>query len=126
MMWGGATTRPQLQESIRRLWRLSEVPQAPEENCLVDDRLSQRRLSVSREQEIASNLAFLSATTDDSLRVMTVCVEERPDGRGSTIRIASNTGDLTAVTSGMRRLSNVLELAARRGECPLELDVEQD
>lgn len=125
-MWGGVTTRPQLQESIRRLWRLSEVPQAPEENCLVDDRPLQRRLSVSREQEIASNLAFLSATTDDSLRVMAVCVEERPDGRGCTIRIASNTGDLTAVTSGMRRLSNVLELAARRGECLLELDVEQD
>jgi hypothetical protein len=125
-MWGGATTRPQLQESIHRLWELSEVPQAPEENCLINERPSQHRLSVSREQEIASNLAFLSATTDDSLRVMAVCVEERLDGRGSTIRIASNTGDLAALTSGMRRLANVLERAARRGECPLELDGKRD
>jgi hypothetical protein len=109
MIWGGATTRPQLQESIRQLWRLSEVPQTPEENCLVNEPHSQPHLSVSREQEIASNLAFLLATTDDSLRVMAVCVEERPDGRGTTIRIASNTGDLTALTSGIRRLVNVLE-----------------
>lgn len=113
-MWGGATTRPQLQESIRRLWELSEVPQVPEENCLINERPSQHCLSVSREQEIASNLAFLSATTDDSLRVIAVCVEERLEGKGSTIRIASNTGDLAALTSGMRRLANVLERAARR------------
>jgi hypothetical protein len=57
---------------------------------------------------------------------MAVCVEERLDGKGSTIRIASNTGDLTALTSGMRTLANALELAARRRECPLELDVEQN
>ncbi|KIM96593.1 hypothetical protein OIDMADRAFT_132009, partial [Oidiodendron maius Zn] len=103
-----------LQESIRQLWRLSETPEAPEENCLVNERHSQYRLSVSREQEIASNLAFLSAITNDNLRVMAVCVEERPDGKGSTIRIASNTGDLTALTSGIRKLANVLERAARR------------
>ena len=63
-MWGGETTRQQLQESIRKLWALNEVPQGPEENPLVNARDLQRHLSVSREQEIASNLAFLSATTD--------------------------------------------------------------
>ena len=67
------------------------------------------------EQGIASNLAFLSATTDDGLRVMTVCVEERSDGRGATIRIASTTGDPTTLTSEIRRFTNVLERAARRG-----------
>lgn len=126
MMWGGATTRPQLQESIRQLWKVDEVPQTPAENLLVQKMDLQRHLSVSREQEIASNLAFLSATTDDSLRVMAVCVEERPDVRGATIRIASNTGDLTAVTSGMRRLANVLEQAARRGQYLPERDVKLD
>jgi hypothetical protein len=82
----------------------------------------QRHLSVSREQEIASNLAFLAATTDDSLRVMAVCVEERPDGRGATVRVASNTGDLTAVTSGLRMLATTLEQAARRGQSVPSLD----
>jgi hypothetical protein len=80
---------------------------------LINERLLQYRLTVSREQEIASNLAFLSATTDDSLQVIAVCIEERLDGNGSTIRIASNTRDLTALTSGIRRLANALELAAR-------------
>jgi hypothetical protein len=123
MMWGGTTTRQQLQESIRQLWRLSNVPQVPEENLLAQGSDLQHHLSVSREQEIASNLAFLSATTDDSLMVMAVCVEERSDGRGATIRIASNTGDLSAVTSGMRMLATVLEQAARRGRYSPKLDL---
>jgi hypothetical protein len=124
MMWSGATTRAQLQQSIHNLWRLSEVPQAPEENCLFNEQPSKYHLSILREQEIASNLAFLSATTDEGLRVMAVCLEERPDGRGITIRIASNTRDLTALTSGMRRLADVLEQAARRGQYLLELNYE--
>ncbi|PSS18506.1 hypothetical protein M430DRAFT_50518 [Amorphotheca resinae ATCC 22711] len=45
---------------------------------------------------------------------MAVCVEERSDGEAATIRIASNTRDLTTLTSGMRRLADVLEQAARR------------
>jgi hypothetical protein len=114
-MWGGATTRQQLQESISRLWRLNKVPQEPEDNPLVYEGALQRHLSISREAEIASNLAFLSAATDNSLQVMVVCVEERTDGRGATVRIASNTGDLTTVTSGMRMLATTLERAARRG-----------
>jgi hypothetical protein len=54
---------------------------------------------------------------------MTVCVEEGPNGREATIRIASNTGDLTAATSGMRMLANVLEQAARRGQYSPVLDL---
>jgi hypothetical protein len=104
-MWGGATTRQQLQESIRQLCKLSNVPQGTEGNLLVQRGDLQRHLSLSREQEIANNLAFLSATTDDSLRVMAVCVEERADGMGATVRIASNTSDLTAITSGLRMLA---------------------
>jgi hypothetical protein len=65
---------------------------------------------------IASNLAFLSATTDDSLRVMAVCVEERADGRGATVRVASNTRDLTAVTKGLKMLTIALEQAVRKGQ----------
>ena len=57
-------------------------------------------LNPSRENEIASNLAFLSATSDNSLKVMAVCVEEHFNGKGITIRVASNTGDLSTVTSG--------------------------
>ncbi|KAH9203359.1 hypothetical protein DL95DRAFT_430704 [Leptodontidium sp. 2 PMI_412] len=63
---------------------------------------------------IACNLAFLSANSDDSLKVMAVCVEERCNGKGITIRVAANTGNLSTVTAGFVRLARVLEHAARR------------
>jgi hypothetical protein len=72
-MWGGVTTRQQLQQTINRLQTANEVPELPKENILVSGIDSTRRLNISRENEITSNLAFLSATSDDSLKVMAVC-----------------------------------------------------
>lgn len=71
-MWGGATTRQQLQQTINRLQTANEVPELPKENILVSGIDSTSRLNISRENEITSNLAFLSATSDDSLKVMAV------------------------------------------------------
>jgi hypothetical protein len=71
-IWGGATTRKQLQQTISRLQMLNEAPELPKENILVSRIDSTRRLGISRENEIASNLAFLFAASDDSLKVMTV------------------------------------------------------
>jgi hypothetical protein len=119
-MWGGAITRQQLQQTIVRLQSLNEVPELPQENDVVSGIDATRRLSISRENEIASNLAFLSATLDDSLKVMAVCIEERRNSDQTTIRIASNTGDLSAVTSGFVTLGNILEQAARRGQYMLK------
>jgi len=113
-MWGSATTREQLRGSINHLARINQVPERPIENSLVP-RNSAHQLSILRENEITSNLAFLSAISDDSLRVSAVCVQEQPNGKGITIRIASNTGDLSNVISGFRTLARSLELAARRG-----------
>jgi hypothetical protein len=84
-------------------------------NVLALDLELTRHLSVERENEIASNLAFLSATSDDSQKVMAACVEEHPDGKGITIRIASNSEDLSEVTNDFQMLATVLEQAAQRG-----------
>ncbi|CZR69893.1 uncharacterized protein PAC_19793 [Phialocephala subalpina] len=113
-MWGSTITWQQLSESISRLRLLNEVPEGPRENSLTCEGDSHHCLSISRENEIASNLAFLSATSDDSLKVMAVCVEEHSNGKGITLRIASNTGDLSTVTSGLRIIAQILERAARR------------
>jgi hypothetical protein len=113
-LWESKITRSQLQQSISNLRQLDELPEIPREN-LVDLEIDPtRQLSVVREREITSNLAFLSATSDDSLKVMAVCIEEL-NGKGITIRVASNTGDLSAVTRGLVKLARVLEHAARRG-----------
>ncbi|KFY08763.1 hypothetical protein V492_05932 [Pseudogymnoascus sp. VKM F-4246] len=114
-MWGGTTTRSQLQNSIDALYARHEVPEAPTENPVNVKIGHTRCLSFAREKEIARNLAFLSATSDDSRKVMAVCVEEHTDGEGITIRIASNSGDLSAVRAGFIKVAGILEQAARRG-----------
>ena len=114
-LWGSNITRAQLQQSIRKLRQLDELPEIPRENLVIPEIDSTRQLSVEREREIAGNLAFLSATSDDSLKVMAVCVEEHCNGRGITIRVAANTGDLSVVTTGFVRLARALEYAAQRG-----------
>jgi hypothetical protein len=113
-MWGSAVTREQLRQSISRLRKLNEVPEPPKENVLAPG-VDSHHLSVEREKDIASNLAFLSATSDDNQKVMAVCVEEQLNGEGITIRIASNSGDLSEVTNGFKMLATILEQSAQRG-----------
>lgn len=120
-MWGGATTRSKLLNSIASLGEVSRVPEAPIENTIGSRLDSNRCLSFPREREIASNLAFLSATSDNYLKVMAVCVEEHSNGEGLTIRIASNTGDLSAIRDGFSELAMILEKAARRGQQDFKL-----
>lgn len=113
-MWGSAVTRQQLRQTISRLRTLNEIPEMPKENSLYSGIDATHHMSISREKEIVSNLEFLSATSDDCLKVMAVCFEEHRNGEGTTIRIASNTGDLSEVTNGFMMLAKVLEQAARR------------
>jgi hypothetical protein len=72
-------------------------------------------LTLERENEIVGNLAFLSATSDDILKVMAVCVEEDDSGKAITICVASNTSDLLEVVKEFTRLARILEKAVRRG-----------
>jgi hypothetical protein len=116
MMWDSRTSRKRLMQNITLLGSLSQVPEKPKENHLFSEVDTTRRLIIERENEIVGNLAFLSATTDDILKVMAVCVEEDDSGEAITIRVASNTGDLSEVVNGFTRLARILENAARRGQ----------
>ncbi|OBT81073.1 hypothetical protein VE02_10304 [Pseudogymnoascus sp. 03VT05] len=128
-MWGGATTRSQLRQSIDSLYTQYEVPESPTKNPINSETASKligdqsRRLNFSQEKDIASNLAFLSATSDDSFKIMAVCVEEHSNGEGITIRIASNSGDLSVVKAGFIKVGEILEQAARRRNSEIE-DIE--
>ena len=68
--------------------------------------------------EIASSLAFLLATLNESLKVIVVCVKEYCNREGITIWIALNAGGLSAVTREFITLAKILEQAARRGRYP--------
>ncbi|KAL3417938.1 hypothetical protein PVAG01_10948 [Phlyctema vagabunda] len=115
-MWGGNITGRQLQQSINNLHQQRDILKLPSENLTVPGVVEtrQHRLSFEREKQITSNLAFLSATTDDSLKVMAVCVEEHRPDDGVIIRLATNTGDLTAIKAGFDVLAKVLKEAAHR------------
>jgi hypothetical protein len=115
-MWDSETSRKRLIENITLLWTLSQVPEKPKENHLESGTNKTHRLTLERENEIVGNLAFLSATTDNNLKVMAVCVEEDESGEAITIRIASNTGDLAEIAKGFQTLGRILERAARRGQ----------
>ena len=106
-------------ENITLLWTLNEVPEKRAERELSIETSPCRSLSTEREKEIVDNLAFLSSTTDDSLKIMAVCMEEKADHKGLVIRLASNTGDITGVQKGFEEIARVLEVAATRGKnCP--------
>lgn len=114
-MWDSDVSRKRLLQNITLLWALNQIPEKPSENHLVSRTDNTHRLTVERENEIVDNLAFLSATTKDYLKVMAVCVEEDESGQAITIRIASDTGDLSELAKGFSRLAKVLEQAALRG-----------
>ena len=115
-MWIDEASRAQLQHSITRLKQLDELPELPTENHPNLQIDPTRHLSTDREREISSNLAFLSAISDDNMKVMAVCVEEHPSGRELTIRISSNSGNLSEVERGFVNISRLLEQAAKRSE----------
>jgi hypothetical protein len=117
LMWGGSITRQQLLQSISLFQTLDQVPEPPKENIITSEIESGYCLNISREKEIAGNLAFLSAVSDNVRRVMAVCLEEHRNEAEITIRVASNTGDLSKVVEGFEKIAKVLEQAARRGRC---------
>ena len=110
--------RKRLVENIAMLWTLGDVPEQPKENGLCDegdegDEI--RQLSAERERQLADSFAFLSATTDNMRRVVAVCIEEHPDQKGMTIRLAANTGDLSITRERLQGITKTLERAALRG-----------
>jgi len=113
-MWGGVITCLQLQQTISCLRKLEELLEGPRENLAVPKGDQTRRLSISWEKEIASNLVFLLATTDESLKVMAVYVEEYYNSEGITIWIALNIRDISGVIQEFMTLAKILEQAARR------------
>ena len=97
------------------LWTLNEIAEHPQKNilgCKID---RTRQLRLNRERQLAENLALISASTDDILRVMVVCIEEGFGGQGMTIRLASNTGELSSIKESLYGNTATLERSALRG-----------
>ena len=103
-----------LVENITLLWTFCEIPSQPKQNKLHRGQDEGRQLSENRERQLADIFAFISAWTDDSARVMAVCVEEAPAKTGLTICLASNSGVVSQVTQGFNGIAGTLEQASLR------------
>jgi hypothetical protein len=115
------TSHKSVMEAITLLHMLNECPESPKDNQQpqTPSVLSPiYQLPFQREKQIVENLAFLSATTNDSARVMAVCLEEARDRRSCTIRLNSNAGDVDEVLLGFKLVAKILEQAASRGLHP--------
>ena len=101
-------------ENVTLLWTLNKVPEKPSIDTTICKSDDSWHLTPKRERQLAENFAILCATTDDMSRVMAVCVEEDPDQRGLTLRIASNTGDLSNTKLGLQGIAETLKKATLR------------
>lgn len=68
-----------------------------------------RTLTLKDEKKAAEAFAILFATTDNPNQVGAVCVEETSDGRGLTVRTATNSGPQTAQTHALRSIAQSLK-----------------
>lgn len=117
-MTSKGTSHKSLMEAIALLYMINQCPESPRDNQPPQSLTSlsaSYQLPLQREKEIVDNLAFLSATTNDSTRVMAVCLEEDRGRDSCTIRLTSNTGDLHEVVNGFNHMARILERAASRG-----------
>lgn len=118
-MWGSSITREQLMRGISLFRSEVEVPELPSEHYTGSGDAASHCMRISQEKEIASHLAFISATEWSKVDVMGVCIEEHTNRRECTIRLASNAGDkgiLSEVVHGFKQVARILEQASRRGE----------
>ncbi len=105
-------------EAITLLYMLNECPESPKDNQqsqAFSVLSSIYQLPFQREKQIVENLAFLSATTDDSARVMAVCLEEAHDRDSCKIRLTSNTDDVDEVVLEFKLMAKILKQAALKG-----------
>lgn len=104
-----------LVENISLMRAVCETPNQPKENELSNNYDGGRKLPLDREKQLVDSFAFFAATTDNMLRVMAVCVEEKSDGDGMIIRLASNTGNISPIQQGFNSIAQILEQASLKG-----------
>ena len=118
--------RRRLAAAVTLLSTLNTEPEKPKDNEAPNNsgERDDRQLSFSRERRLAEHFAFLSATTKDATKVMAVSVEEDSDKKGLTVRLASNTGDLSSVKEGLDKIASILQQCTCKLIVVLEIEVE--
>ena len=72
------------------------------------------QLSFQREKKIVDNLTFLSAITNDSIKIMKICLEKARDRKSCTIRLTLNTNDLDEIINEFKFIARIVKRATSR------------
>jgi len=111
------TSHKSLMKTITLLYMLNECFESSKDNQ------SSKALSVLSsiyqllfqcEKQIVKNLMFLSATTHNSTRVTTICLEKARDRRSCTIRLTSNNDDIDEIVLEFKLMTKILKQAVSR------------
>ena len=100
-----------LLDNATLLKTLNNVPERPRDNVYTGERSKSRRLTPEREQQLASSFAYLSANAKDVHKVRAASVEENPKEGGITIRVATNSGDLSNIKEGLEKIVSAVNAA---------------
>ena len=122
LAWGKAKPE-RLLATIVLLQLLNDTPELPSDNIISDVTIpnespSRRVLRLGREKELAEVFAFLAASTDNPAKVVALCIEEKPNGKGMIVRMAVNNGGLRKVEHGFQEIGKILEKVAKQGHTP--------
>ncbi|KAF2173319.1 hypothetical protein M409DRAFT_49782 [Zasmidium cellare ATCC 36951] len=112
-------------EHATLLWSLTETPG---DSCMYRDKATTqvfRQLSIVHERQLTDAFAFIASWKDDPDEIVAVCVEEkRPIDPGIVIRIASNTGNPSAIVAKLQCVAAMMKRASHRNVSRSELQQE--
>lgn len=100
-------------EHATLLWSLTDTP-----GCLYmyEDKTTtqvSRQLSIVHERQLADAFAFIASWKDDADKIVAVCIEEaRTIDSGMVIRVASNTGNPSALVAKLQDVAAILRRAS--------------
>ena len=111
-------TRLTFCQSVAQLKEATEIPGQKKENSkssLCDNALNGRyKLPFETEKTFVNHFAFLAATEKSAARVTAVSLEEKANGEGLTVRLASNERILPTVEIALRAILDSITTFAER------------
>lgn len=111
------TSHKSLMKAITLLYMLNECLESSKDNqqsTTLSVLSSIYQLSFQREKQIVKNLTFLSATSNDSSKIMTICLEKARDRRSCTIRLISNNDNIDEIMLEFKRMTKLLKQEASK------------
>ena len=94
---------------------LGPIREGQQEHSLTSTDNPRRGLTIDQEGEVVRNLSFLAYRRKDPHSVVALCIEEREDGEGMTVRFSVNGDNVSYVKEGLQQICTTLEKISQQG-----------